>query len=249
MILKKAGPSPPSFRLIVQKLGRLGPEDSDFGLSERQLEEVARHWRSQAKHGEATWRVWRVARNESDTTGLALQLSSLRCRTHLSFQEPESLSWVVGWRLAGRRCWRSRRRFVRCRRSHCQFLLRGRQFLEDAAGVELEPGEPKFPPSLVQKTSSPTGRHRNPRPNLASCSFPPVRILAFCTGCRLDVVLIAAATRFPLVKVPPCARPSLQCRKMDAWRMTSLLGARTLLGAPGIAARNNDATRASWHRY
>ena len=30
------------------------------------------------------------------------------------------------------------------------------------------------------------------------------------------------------------------------WRQ---LGARTLLGAPGIATRSKDATRGSWHRY
>lgn len=151
MILKKAGPSPPSFRLIVQKLGRLGPEDSDFGLSERQLEEVARHWRSQAKHGEATWRVWRVARNESDTTGLALQLSSLRCRTHLSFQEPESLSWVVGWRLAGRRCWRSRRRFVRCRRNHCHFYCAGGSSWRTLLVWSLNLVNPNFHPALSKR--------------------------------------------------------------------------------------------------
>ena len=28
-----------------------------------------------------------------------------------------------------------------------------------------------------------------------------------------------------------------------------LVGARTLLGAPGIATRSKDATRGSWHRY
>ena len=28
-----------------------------------------------------------------------------------------------------------------------------------------------------------------------------------------------------------------------------LLGARTLLGAPGIATRSKDATRCSWHLY
>ena len=31
--------------------------------------------------------------------------------------------------------------------------------------------------------------------------------------------------------------------------LASLLGARTLLGAPGIATRSKDATRGSWHRY
>ena len=31
--------------------------------------------------------------------------------------------------------------------------------------------------------------------------------------------------------------------------IASLLGARTLLGAPGIAPRSKDATRGSWHRY
>ena len=32
-------------------------------------------------------------------------------------------------------------------------------------------------------------------------------------------------------------------------RMGALLGARTLLGAPGIATRSKVATRGSWHRY
>ena len=31
--------------------------------------------------------------------------------------------------------------------------------------------------------------------------------------------------------------------------LASLLGARTLLGGPGIATRSKDATRCSWHRY
>ena len=32
-------------------------------------------------------------------------------------------------------------------------------------------------------------------------------------------------------------------------QMEALLGARTLLGAPGIATRSKDATRGSWHHY
>ena len=46
------------------------------------------------------------------------------------------------------------------------------------------------------------------------------------------------------------SRPS-QPAVLHSWwfESTRLLGARTLLGAPGIATRSKDATRGSWHRY
>ena len=37
--------------------------------------------------------------------------------------------------------------------------------------------------------------------------------------------------------------PNMSVAKVEA------LGARTLLGTPGIATRSKDTTRGSWHRY
>ena len=36
---------------------------------------------------------------------------------------------------------------------------------------------------------------------------------------------------------------------MDQGSMFLFVGARTLLGAPGLSTRSKDATRGSWHRY
>ena len=79
---------------------------------------------------------------------------------------------------------------------------------------------------------------------------PPRKLVTYEKAIRKQAVKITnAEAKPPYSGIGDCVE-RCPCHHGESSRQTNggRLGARTLLGAPGIATRSKDATRGSWHR-